>query len=366
MLRALGHPFAACYGGGSRRLAIHPYILPDLFGRGLPRGQLMKDRSFSRFAWLTLGYTTLVVLWGAFVRATGSGAGCGEHWPLCNGTVLQREPAFETLVELSHRATSGLTLLFVGVLMVLAYRRYPKGHAARHGATLSLIFLLIEAGLGAGLVLLSLVAQNSSVMRAVAVALHLVNTFILLSCITYTAWYATLGRSQRFQRRAGPLRSLAVLGGLAGFLLVGASGAIVALGDTLFPATTLAEGWQQHLSPAAHFLIRLRVAHPLLAIATSVGLVLLGNYLRRHDQRPRTHQLSYTLSFLVVGQVLLGTLNMVLLAPIWLQMVHLLVADATWVTLVCLALEALTRADQPHALAPTATVRQDHQLASEA
>ena len=108
-----------------------------------------------------LAYNLAVILWGAYVRASGSGAGCGAHWPLCNGEVIPRAPSIATLVEYSHRLTSGLALLGVVALMVWTWRVWGRGHPARRGALLSLIFILTEAAVGAGLVLFELVADNA-------------------------------------------------------------------------------------------------------------------------------------------------------------------------------------------------------------
>jgi len=296
---------------------------------------------FAVFAWATLGYLILVVLWGAYVRATGSGAGCGEHWPLCNGQFLPRSPRLETIIEFSHRLSSGLSLVLVGGLVFWSFKRFGKGHATRHGAVLSTVFLLLEAAVGAGLVLLDLVAHNTSASRAVAIAIHLVNTFILLGCLTYTASFASLGIAERFKRHAGRLRTGVVLGGILLFLVVGAAGAIVALGDTLFPAKSLAEGMQQDWSPTAHFLIRLRVLHPILAVTTAVYLVVMGGFLRNRDPRPIIFRLTRGLTLIICLQVALGVLNMMLLAPIWLQMVHLLAADLTWILLVAIGVVTL-------------------------
>src|ERR1044071_4013704 len=117
---------------------------------------------FARYAWGVLAYNVAVVLWGAYVRATGSGAGCGNHWPLCNGEVTPHSPAIATLIEFTHRATSGISLALVGLLVVWAFRAYPRRHRVRLGAALSLVFLLTEALIGAALVLLEHVAKNTS------------------------------------------------------------------------------------------------------------------------------------------------------------------------------------------------------------
>lgn len=301
-----------------------------------------RHRPFIIYAWSVLAYLVVVILWGAFVRASGSGAGCGEHWPLCNGSVIQRAPSLETLIELSHRATSGISLFLVGGLVWQAFKRYPKGSSVRQGAVLSAAFLLLEAALGAGLVLLSLVGANDSAMRAVAVAVHLVNTFLLLGVLTYTAWFATQGRMERFSwQGVASRRRVAVVAGLLAFLVVGASGAVVALGDTLFKASSLAEGFAQDLSPTAHFLIRLRLLHPIFAVSSAFYLLVSAFVLRARTLDRGLRRAAILLSWLVSLQVALGTLNLVMLAPTWMQLIHLFAADAVWVSLVVFSLEAV-------------------------
>jgi len=306
---------------------------------------------YQRYTWAVLGYTILVIMWGAFVRATGSGAGCGEHWPLCNGVVVPRTPALETIIELSHRLTSGLTLLAVGFLVVWSFRRFPRGHALRQGSVLSAVFLVLEAAVGAGLVLAALVKDNASLLRAVVISLHLLNTFLLVGCLTYVSWYATSGRRERFRITVRDWRRPAVLGGLVLFVVVGSSGAVVALGDTLFPATSLSAGLQQDFDPTAHFLLRLRVVHPLLAMATSVYWIVTCQVLRAQGLAGRVETLTRLASLAVTVQIIIGGLNLVLLAPTAMQLIHLILADITWVVLVILAIEVLAprSADSDHA-----------------
>jgi heme A synthase len=303
------------------------------------------SRRFARYAAATLAFNFVVIAFGAFVRATGSGAGCGEHWPLCNGVVLPRSLRVETVIELSHRLTSGLALLLVVGLAVAAFRRFPRRHAARQGTVLALAFLLLEAAIGAGLVLLKHVAYDASAARAVWIAAHLVNTFLLLGSLSYVSWYAWLGRAERFSWRAGPWRSAATVAAMALLLAVGIAGAIVALGDTLFPAASLAEGFRLDMSPTAPFLLRLRVVHPALAAATAVYLVGFTAWLKTRDQRPSTQRLAAALNGAIAGQIALGILNLALLAPVWLQLLHLVMADLTWTALVVLALHTLAEPD---------------------
>ena len=288
---------------------------------------------FQTYAWIVLGYTALVIMWGAYVRATGSGAGCGEHWPMCNGEVIPRTGTLKTLIEFSHRMTSGLSLVAVVGLVIGAFRVFPKGHPSRRGALWSLGFIFGEAAVGAGLVMLSLVANNTSALRAVVIAAHLVNTFLLLFWMTYTARQATLGQSQREVpvRHRMPLVHLGLC--MVTFVLIGAAGAIVALGDTLFPAKSLAEGFAQDFAPTAHFLIQLRIYHPMIAVL-GTGYVLLEMLLLPRLYRGYVSRGGAAIvALLMATQVAGGVLNWMLLAPVWMQMAHLLLADGVWISL---------------------------------
>src|SRR5580698_559752 len=123
------------------------------------------NRLLQRFAWFVVFYNVLVVLWGALVRASGSGAGCGNHWPLCNGQVIPVSPGIHTIIEFTHRMmTGGSTFLVVG-LLVWVFRATAKGQAARWFAVASMLLLLNEALLGALLVKLGYVTDNQSVGR---------------------------------------------------------------------------------------------------------------------------------------------------------------------------------------------------------
>ncbi|MBV9958983.1 MAG: COX15/CtaA family protein, partial [Acidobacteria bacterium] len=148
----------------------------------------MKLNRFAAYAWGVVGYNLLVIVWGAYVRASGAGAGCGSHWPLCNGEVIPHSKGIETLIELTHRLTSGLSLLLIVGLAVWAFRAFQKGHPVRRGAVLSLLFILTEALIGAVLVRRELVAGNASLSRAVVMSIHLINTFTLLAFLALTAW----------------------------------------------------------------------------------------------------------------------------------------------------------------------------------
>lgn len=289
-------------------------------------------RAFVRYAWVTLAFTVLVIVWGAVVRATGSGAGCGSHWPLCNGDVVPLAPTVSTIIEFVHRVTSGLVMVLAVGLVFLARRTFPAGHLARKWAVISLIFMLIEAAVGAGIVLLKLVEGNASALRAGYVGGHLVNTLLLVAATTTTIWAA----HQRTASAAVGRPRVSATGftvAMFAMLAVAATGAIVALGDTLFPHASLAEGLAADLDPTAHFLIRLRVWHPILAATVAVYLFWLA---WRHPAFSGDAQATprHLVMMLIVFQCGLGVINLVLLAPLTLQMAHLLVSNLLWIALV--------------------------------
>jgi heme A synthase len=301
----------------------------------------MKLNRLAVYAWLVVAANLLVIVWGAYVRASFSGDGCGSHWPLCNGEVIPRTALAKTLIELTHRLTSGVALLLVVGLVWRTRKLFPRGHRVRRGAFWSLVFILIEALIGAALVKFDLVARNDSIARAFVMSIHLVNTFVLVAVLSLTAWWAMGGEPVRLrgQGRVGAIFAA----GLFGTLLIAVSGAVAALGDTLFPARSLAEGIRQDMSTAAHFLVRLRALHPLFAIGLGCYAVASASYVNNflRPGLPRTRQLTSALTTLFLLQLGAGILNVVLLAPVWLQLTHLLLADLFWIALVLNAASAL-------------------------
>lgn len=292
---------------------------------------------FTRFAWFLLAYNLAVVAWGAFVRASGSGAGCGNHWPLCNGEVMLQSPQIKTIIEFTHRLTSGLDGLLVIALVWLAFQIFPAGHVARRAAAWSLALVISEGFFGALIVKLGHVATNASTARGYTLAMHLCNTMFLLASLALTAWYST---ERPVKTDAERKTSWMLIAAAAGILVAGATGAITALGDTLFKSATLAEGMQQDLSEFAHPFVRLRVFHPALAlIPVALIAMFCGMALATPSTSPNLKRLSYLLILLVTLQVMMGAINLVLLAPVPLQILHLLCADLLWITLVLLMAE---------------------------
>jgi len=293
-------------------------------------------KALVRYAWGVVGYNVLVILWGALVRATGSGAGCGNHWPLCNGEVIPLSPRLDTVIEFTHRCMTGGAAFVVLGLLVWTFRATVKGQAARVMAVASMALLLNEAVLGALLVKLGYVTGNQSVGRVVVLSIHLSNTLLLLAALTLTA--VLLGTGQLW-------RELAVMDGkklwaglgLAATLVVGVSGSLTALGDTLFPASSLQAAFAQDFATGSPWLLRLRGIHPVSAVIAAAFVIWLVKQARDSGAR----QLGAVVLGLLAFQFLLGLADVVLLAPIWMQILHLLGADLYWVALVALAAGAV-------------------------
>lgn len=300
----------------------------------------IRGSRFAVFAWFVLAYNLAVVMWGAFVRATGSGAGCGSHWPLCNGVAVPHSPTLATIIEFTHRLSSTLAGIFVLALLFWAFRAYPKRHAVRLGAGLTTVFVITEGLIGAGLVLFEKTAQDKSAARVVSLSVHLINTFLLVACIALTAWWAS-GGARIIWKKAGDVRWL-VLAGLLGILVLGVSGAITALGDTLYPVTSLAEGLRADMSSAAPFVVQFRKYHP--AIAIIVGSYLMIFAIQRAIRTPShwVRLFAFTLCGLVIAQWALGALDVLLLAPYWIQLIHLFLADLLWIAAVLLSANLLS------------------------
>jgi heme A synthase len=297
-------------------------------------------RRFSLFAWSVLAYSVATSAWGAFVRATGSGAGCGEHWPDCNGEVVPRAPRLETIIEFTHRMTSGLALALVVALVVWAFRAFPRRHPVRAGAALSLAFIISEALVGAGLVLFHLVKDDATPMRAVVMGIHLVNTLFLLGALAVTASFASAPAARPTLRGHGAI-GWALAAPIVMLLLAGTSGAVAALGDTLFHAASLAEGLRDDALATAHVFVRLRALHPLFAGLAAVAVLASATLISALRSGGEVARAVRVVRVAVVAQVLAGVLNLVLLAPVGMQIVHLVLADVLWIAMIVLGARGL-------------------------
>ncbi len=302
----------------------------------------------AHFAGFTTLFTVAVILWGAFVRATLSGDGCGDSWPDCGGHIGPSSSQTSTRIEWVHRLTSGLDLLLIAALFVWVRVKVPRAQnpAARRCAALSLALIVVEALLGAGLVLLRLVALNPAPARVVWVSVHLLNTFLLLGALTLTAYHLhhrarpiidMTPRSRKTPRR--------YLVALAAVLVVAITGAVTALADTLFPSPG---GLREIMQGSKPWLVRLRVIHPALATAVTTYLFILMRKTLREEDGTSTFRAAHVgVLTLVVLQMTVGVLNIVTQTPVALQLTHLALADALWVAL---TLCAVTASESPNVL----------------
>lgn len=297
----------------------------------IPVANKVPTRSLVWFGWFTLSFMVLVILWGALVRATGSGAGCGANWPLCNGDFVPHHPRIATIIEFTHRSMTGVCTFLVVALAAWTFAGTPRGHRARRSVVWSMVLLVTEALLGALLVLRGYVEMNASAARVVAQVIHFTNTFMLLGALSLTAWL--LGRRDRTVAASAPGSRGLVVTGIVATLTVGATGSLAALADTLFPSTSLLAGLSQDFAAASPWIVRMRWIHPAAAVVGLICVVLLA---RRLGSR-----LSVVVAGLYLLQVVIGVLDVLLLAPTWMQVFHLLGADLFWVALIALSAEVL-------------------------
>lgn len=308
--------------------------------------KLKLDR-FAKYAWFVLAYNIVVILWGVFLRASKSGDGCGQHWLTCHGEVIPSAPELKTVIEFSHRITSALDGFIVIGLLVWAVMRWKRGKTEADRRVMkmaigSFAFVVVEGLLGAGLVLTGNTAENLTAARPFWMAAHLITTLILLTFLTLTAWFASGGKP--FDFKTEPKIKLFLLLGILGFLLVGMSGSIAALSNMIFPSQTLAEGIAKDFSATSNILLRLRVSHPILSILTSVYLIFLAGWLRKKSENNETvTRWSNVLSLLILTQIAFGAATLLTLAPIIMQLGHLLLADAIWISFVLLTASFLAQ-----------------------
>ncbi len=287
-----------------------------------------------RFAWFVLVYNVVDILWGGVVRASGSGAGCGDQWPLCQGAAIPQAPQFHTMVEFTHRLISGGALILILALLVWTWRATRKGHLARWTAALALLLVLNEAFLGA--LLVTVAAHSASPATAVYLfSLHLTNTLLLVAALALTPEFLAMARFRaNTALRHGSLFFPAL--GILATLLVGVTGSLVALGDTLYPSSSLLEAIRQDFSPAAPLLLRLRWIHPASALLAGAFIAWLLVQSFRRTTSAKTHALGVGVLSTLLLQYLLGVADVALQTPGWLQILHLLGADVFWICLVLL------------------------------
>lgn len=268
------------------------------------------------------------ILAGAIVRATGSGDGCGSTWPTCKGKVIPELSDIPELIEFSHRAVSGI-LLVVTLMIFLKTRDLEKNNLKKVISNYLTFFVVLEAVIGAVIVLFEWVGLNSSLPRIVAVPIHLVNTFGLLAC--FIALYKVVKDDLQSIKGIVDNQFLVVL---CLFLLSGATGSITALADVLFPSESFIQGFMEDFDETSELLTRLRILHPIVASLLSISLFFESNRLKN------TYKLNTkSLKLMVLVAVTLGVVNV--LSNIWLPLsvLHLAIADFLWITYIYVSIE---------------------------
>jgi heme A synthase len=318
-------------------------------------GEKLKPDKFAKFAWFVLAYNVVVILWGVFLRASKSGDGCGQHWLTCHGEVVPSAPELKTVIEFSHRITSALDGFIVIGLLVWIILRWRAERSETNSRVLkmaiaSFVFVIIEGLLGAGLVLTGNTAENLTAARPFWMAGHLLTTLILLTFLTLTAWFASGGKP--FSFNVSRQVKLLLWVGIFGFLLVGMSGSVAALSTMIFPSASLAEGVAKDFSETSNILLRLRVFHPILSVAVGVFLIFLSGWIRsKASENAMIKRCTNILSILVLVQIGWGALTFLTLAPIVMQLVHLFLADAIWITFVLMTAGYLSLENEPEVIA---------------
>ena len=330
------------------------------------------QRRFSRFAWWLLAYTLLAVLWGAFVRSSVSGDGCGTNWPLCDGgSLLPHVPGWENvsirdligklsnpaqysaeigearaellrkLVEFSHRlSTMPIGFAALG-LLIWAFRAFPKKHGARAAAVVFFIFVIIEGAIGAVLVRRELVTDNNSLERMIMMPLHLINTFVMLGALALAGWYGA-GKAKLQLSGQGPLGFLAIFALLSATWL-SMTGALSALGGMIYKFTSHTALLEAAAAQSAPLLIAAKPQHPYTAAVVAMILSLVAGLLMHLRPSPDTRRFAYATWFLLTAQMVCGLITIVLMAPPFMQILHLALADILWIVLVLLAASALAQ-----------------------
>ena len=297
---------------------------------------------FAKFVWLVLLYNLAVIGWGVYVRASKSGDGCGSHWPLCDGNPHAYNGPLAKLIESSHRYSTEFAGLLALAVVVWAFRAFPKRHLSRLWSVVFLGFTAFEAWIGRELVVYKLVVDNNSAIRAEVMAFHGVSTFLLLGSLCLTGLFAAGIKPIRLKNQSsvGWILFMAAFG----LITIAVSGSISALGHTLYPTDNVLKA---ALDPNTFWMVRIQPLHPLIAVSVGLYLMLASGLVTHLRPDPLVKTASKWLVGIYIGQLVLGAANIWMKAPIPIQMAHLVLADANWISLVVLATLALGEHIEP-------------------
>ena len=285
----------------------------------------MKVESYAK-AGLLLSIASILA--GAFVRATGSGDGCGATWPTCKGKIIPSLSDTSELIEFSHRSVSGV-LLVVTLIIFAKTRKFQKDSLVRIVTNYLTFFVIFEALIGAVIVIFEWVGLNSSLPRIIAVPIHLVNTFGLLG--SYAILYKILqddlqNIKNMFNKNFLLISSL--------FLLSGATGSITALADVLFPSASFVEGFLADFDRTSEVLTRLRILHPIISSILSIVLYVYATGIRK-----KYNVSVKPLQILILIAVFLGVINVLSNIVLPLSILHLAIADFLWISYIYVSID---------------------------
>ena len=301
---------------------------------------MSQGRRFRRYVFAVFVYTIAVILWGAWVRISHSGNGCGDSWPLCKEQVIPTAAALPTWIEFAHRLSSGLFAVLMVILFFWGRRFFAKGHWGRKAVSFALFFTVTEALLGAALVLFGLVGSNATVTRAYVMALHMFNSLLLSGSIIMTCEAA---RFDRFQMYAGRRRRWLGAAFLLALVFIACTGALASLSGTLFPSQSLLQGLKEDFARNSHILLRLRIWHPISATILG-GTVAIVSGVLLQDGASADLKRALTVFVAVIGfGIAFGYATLFLLSPIWMKLVHLALAHLIWACLVVVVERTLVR-----------------------
>ena len=285
----------------------------------------MKLNSYAK---LGLFLSIVSILAGAFVRATGSGDGCGATWPTCKGRIIPALTDTSELIEFSHRSVSGF-LLIVTLIIFSKTRKLHKASLVKSVTNYLTFFVIFEAIIGAVIVLFEWVGLNSSLPRIIAVPIHLVNTFGLLG--SYAILYKIL--EDDIQEIKSIFNKNFILISFL-FLLSGATGSITALADVLFPSASFIEGFLADFDKTSEVLTRLRILHPIISTILSIVLYLHSTRInKKYGVNVRL------LKTFVIIAVSLGVLNVLSNIVLPLSILHLAIADFLWISYIYVSID---------------------------
>lgn len=320
---------------------------PAVTGGSAGRGGTGEGRAkaFRRAALGVLLFAFPVLLFGAFVRASLSGDGCGVNWPFCGPAILPDTSQLKSLIEFGHRVSS--SVLFMGAVLGLyawSIFLFPKGHFNRRSAGFALLFTLVSGLIGAVLVKWSLVVFDKSVARAVVMSLHLCNNYFLLASLLGACLPESIYSG--FRARGGGGLGALLWSSAAGMFVLAVTGAVSAMGKTawameLAAARTVADRLSMHVGEEAPAILKGGAIHPLIATSVMILVLFACRYAVREKGGEQVESWAQAVTWGFVAQMAIGVINLAMSAPIWLQLLHLALALATWISLMMLIVVSL-------------------------